>query len=411
MAKKRSRTRRNSRDAPMTQKRSVMLCSDDAWNVLVADGYKPVAKCPEVQMCINEYARSIAMMTIHLMQNTAGGDVRVKNGLSRKVDIAPAPHMGRTNLMYMLVRQMMATGNAVIYPEYKGGMLEWLEPLAPTQYQMIDKADGFEVLLPGGKRLASDEVINLVYNPDPERPWRGLGVTVDVQDMVKCIRQANSTRTALMESPTPSIIIKVEGLTGDLTEPELREAMADKYIKQTKNGLPWMIPAEAMSVETVKPLSITDLAIKDNLELDKRAVAAMLGVPPYAVGIGEYKNEEANAFVKTKLMFVAQIIEQELTSKLLLRDDWFFRLNKRSLMAYSIAELSSVGAAMVDRMAMSRNEWRDWMDLPPDERMEEMLGLENYIPIDRLGDQKKLKGGEDDESTDDHADNETDAQQ
>lgn len=395
----------------MTQKRSVMLCSDDAWNVLVADGYKPVAKCPEVQMCINEYARSISMMTVHLMQNTDKGDVRVKNGLSRKVDIAPAPHMGRTNLMYMLVRQMMATGNAVIYPEYKGGMLEWLDPLAPTQYQMIDKADGFEVLLPGGKRLASDEVINLVYNPDPERPWRGLGVTVDVQDMVKCIRQANSTRTALMESPTPSIIIKVEGLTGDLTEPELREAMADKYIKQTKNGLPWMIPAEAMSVETVKPLSITDLAIKDNLELDKRAVAAMLGVPPYAVGIGEYKNEEANAFVKTKLMFVAQIIEQELTSKLLLRDDWFFRLNKRSLMAYSIAELSSVGAAMVDRMAMSRNEWRDWMDLPPDERMEEMLGLENYIPIDRLGDQKKLKGGEDGESTDDHADNETDAQQ
>lgn len=395
----------------MTQKRSVMLCSDDAWNVLVADGYKPVAKCPEVQMCINEYARSISMMTVHLMQNTDKGDVRVKNGLSRKVDIAPAPHMGRTNMMYMLVRQMMATGNAVIYPEYKGGMLEWLDPLAPTQYQMIDKADGFEVLLPGGKRLASDEVINLVYNPDPERPWRGLGVTVDVQDMVKCIRQANSTRTALMESPTPSIIIKVEGLTGDLTEPELREAMADKYIKQTKNGLPWMIPAEAMSVETVKPLSITDLAIKDNLELDKRAVAAMLGVPPYAVGIGEYKNEEANAFVKTKLMFVAQIIEQELTSKLLLRDDWFFRLNKRSLMAYSIAELSSVGAAMVDRMAMSRNEWRDWMDLPPDERMEEMLGLENYIPIDRLGDQKKLKGGEDGESTDDHADNETDAQQ
>lgn len=388
-----------------------MLCSDAAWNVLVGDGYKPVAKCPEVQMCINEYARSIAMMTIHLMQNTGQGDVRVKNGLSRKVDISPAPHMGRTNMMYMLVRQMMATGNAVVYPETRGGMLEWLHPLAPTQYQMIDREDGYEVRLASGKALSSDEVINLVYNPDPERPWRGMGVTVDVQDMVKCIRQANSTRTALMESPTPSIIIKVEGLTGDLTEPELREAMADKYIKQTKNGLPWMIPAEAMSVETVKPLSITDLAIKDNLELDKRAVAAMLGVPPYSVGIGGYDGGEANAFVKTKLMFVAQVIEQELTHKLLLREDWFFRLNKRSLMAYSIADLSSVGAAMVDRMAMSRNEWRDWMDLPPDAQMDELLALENYIPANRLGDQKKLEGGEEDEPKDDHADNAADAEQ
>lgn len=396
MAKKRSRTRRNSRDAPVAQKRSVMLCSEAAWNMLVTDGYKPVAKCPEVQMCINAYARSIAMMTIHLMQNTDQGDVRLKNALSRKVDISPAPHMGRTNLMYMLVREMMATGNALVYPESRDGRIEWLHPIPPGKYQMIDNADSYEVLLADGKRLKPDEVINLVYNPDPERPWHGLGVTVDVQEMVRCIRQANSTRTALMESPAPSVIIKVDGLTGDLAEPDGREAMAQKYITQTKNGLPWMIPAEAMSVETVKPLSITDLAIKDNLELDKKAVAAMLGVTPYTVGVGAYDGGEENAFIKTKLMFVAQIIEQELTAKLLLREDWFFRLNKRSLMAYSIADLSSVGAAMVDRMAMDRNEWRDWMDLPPDERMTEILGLENYLPADRLGDQKKLKGGGED---------------
>jgi hypothetical protein len=49
---------------------------------------------------------------------------------------------------------------------------------------------------------------------------------------------------------------------------------------------------------------------------------------------------------------------------------------------------------MVDRMAMRRNEWRDWMGLEPDEEMDELLALENYIPADRLGDQKKLTGGE-----------------
>ena len=54
--------------------------------------------------------------------------------------------------------------------------------------------------------------------------------------------------------------------------------------------------------------------------------------------------------------------------------------------------LIAAGAQMVDRMAMRRNEWRDWAGLPPDAEMEELLALENYIPASRLGDQKKLNG-------------------
>ena len=50
----------------------------------------------------------------------------------------------------------------------------------------------------------------------------------------------------------------------------------------------------------------------------------------------------------------------------------------------------SAGAEMVDRMALRRNEWRGWLSLPPDQDMEELLALENYLPQDRLGDQGKL---------------------
>ena len=41
-------------------------------------------------------------------------------------------------------------------------------------------------------------------------------------------------------------------------------------------------------------------------------------------------------------------------------------------------------------MALRRNEWRSWLYLPPDPEMSELLALENYIPVDRLGDQGKL---------------------
>ena len=50
---------------------------------------------------------------------------------------------------------------------------------------------------------------------------------------------------------------------------------------------------------------------------------------------------------------------------------------------------------MVDRMAMTRNEWRDMIGMSPREDMEELLGLENYLPVDKLGDQKKLLLGGD----------------
>ena len=96
-------------------------------------------------------------------------------------------------------------------------------------------------------------------------------------------------------------------------------------------------------------------------------------------------------------MAKVRILEQELTNKLLISDQMYWKFNARSLYNYSITDLINAGKEMVDRMAMRRNEWRDWLGMSPDPEMDELLALENYIPADRLGDQKKLEGGESDE--------------
>ena len=129
------------------------------------------------------------------------------------------------------------------------------------------------------------------------------------------------------------------------------------------------------------------------MKLDKRTVASILGVPPFLLGVGEFHREEWNSFINTTIMPLAQILQQELTRKLISEPDLFFRFNPRSLLNYSVDELVKAGAEMVDRMAMRRNEWRDWMGLEPDPEMDDLLALENYIPADRLGDQAKLTGG------------------
>ena len=155
-----------------------------------------------------------------------------------------------------------------------------------------------------------------------------------------------------------------------------------------------LIPAESFDVQSIKPLTLSDLALKDFVELDKKTVATILGIPSFILGVGEFKRDEWNNFVSSTIMPLAQIIEQELTKKLVTDPDLFFRFNSRSLLNYSMDELIKAGSEMVDRMAMRRNEWRDWMGLEYDPEMEELLALENYIPADRLGDQSKLTGGE-----------------
>ena len=401
---KKNRRARNSRDAPVRSEvkktAAVFLSDPEGYKLLCGDGYRPLASCPEVQMCISAYAEAIANMTLHLMVNTDKGDKRIRDGLSRQLDIEPNRYMTHQTFFENLVRVMMIEGNQVTIPIYEGEYLRNLLPVKPSKVTFQDNGDGYKIMI-GGIPYSPDEVLHFPINPDPERPYMGQGFRVALSDVVKSLRQTGATKNALMESPMPSLIVKVDGLGERLQTQEGRAELTRQYLGETRGGRPWMIPAETMSIETVTPLTLNDLAIKDSLELDKRSIAAIIGVPAFMVGIGSFDAKEYNWFISTKVMRVARIIQQELTRKILLSTDRYWRFNPRSLMSYDIDQLIGAGKEMVDRMAMRRNEWRDWVGFEPDEEMDELLALENFVPADRLGDQKKLKngGGDGDEKT------------
>ena len=386
MSKRKKTRKANSRDAPITSRRSsesgVFLCSADAFEALIGDGYKPLSSCPEVIMAVDAYADMIAAMTIYLMQNTDRGDIRLKNELSRRMDIAPNPDMTRYQFIHNLVHVLMleGEGNQVTVPVFKDGYLERLEPVAPSRVSFVAPRDGkrYRVRI-GSMEMDPDEVLHFVLNPDPEEPWRGRGYTVGLRDVVKSIRQANTTRQTLMENPAPSLIIKVDGLGDEMQTPEGRERLAAQYLSKTENGRPWMIPAETLTVEQVKPLTLNDLAIQTSLELDKKSIAALLKVPAFMVGAEKFDANEFDWFVSVPCMKPAKIIEQELTKKLLISPDWYWRLNNRSLLNYNLEKIVNAGREMVDRASMRRNEWRDWLGLPPDPEMDDVLILENYL--------------------------------
>lgn len=390
--------RKKERQAPVQKRNESWLCNLDAFTILTSSSYTKLADCPEVKMCVNVYADLISSMTIYLMENTDLGDVRVKNELSRKMDIEPNKYMTRKTYIYNLVWTLLLTGegNQVTYPKYdEAGLLDSLVPLKPAALKFKSEGDGY-FILNGDKRLNPDEVLHFVINPDPECPWKGTGYQAALGDVLKGLKQAATTKKALMESPAPSLVVKVDGLTEEFSTSEGRQKLGEQYLSSSENGRPWFIPSEAFALEQIKPLTIADLAISENVTLDKRTVAGIFRMPPFLVGVGNYNKEEYNNFITSAVMPMAKGIEQEFTRKILYSDKLYWKFNPRSLYAYDISEIIAAGSQMVDRMAMRRNEWRDWVGMSPDPEMQDILALENFIPADKLGDQNKLNGGDKD---------------
>lgn len=188
----------------------------------------------------------------------------------------------------------------------------------------------------------------------------------------------------------PSIIVKVDALTEEFSSPAGRQKLIDSYIKPQTPGQPWIIPAEQFSVEQVKPLTLADLAISDSVEIDKRTVAAVLGVPAFLLGVGGYDRAAWNSFVQNTIRPMAVSIAQEMTKKLILSPKMYLRFNVRSLMDFDLNSLYAVYGGLSDKGIVTGNEVRDIMGMPPREGLDDLRILENFIPADMIGQQSKL---------------------
>ena len=375
------------------------FCSPDAFDTLTCQGYTSLAHNPEILTGVNKIAKLIGSMTIHLMQNTADGDIRVRNEFSRKIDINPNSNMTRSSFIQWIVNTMYlyGDGNAVVYPQFRRGYLRDLKPIPSAMTAFIPEGMWDYKVLINGEEYDPDEVLHFVLNPGNYYPWKGQGLQVALKDVANNLKQAAATEKGFMQSKwKPSIIVKVDALTEEFSSPEGRSRLLAEYIDTSEVGEPWMIPAEQFSVEQIKPLSLSDLALSDMVTLDKKTVASILGVPPFVLGVDEFKREEWNNFINSTIMPIAKMIEQELTKKLLYSPEYYFRFNPRSLYNYELKDMASIADEQYVRGIMTGNEARSWLGLPPMDGLDQLVILENYLPIDRIGDQKKLvqNGGE-----------------
>lgn len=368
----------------------VLLSTED--DDIICSGYTSLANNPEVFTACRRIAQLISSMPIMLMENGDSGDTRIFNELSRKLDIEPNNKMTRRTLVEAIVMNLLlyGKGNSVALVKTSRGFLQNIEPVPASGVSFSPTDKGYVVNI-NGKTYNPNDLLHFVDNPDQFYPWKGKGLTVVLNDVANNLKQAAATKKGFMSSKwKPSVIVKVDALIDEFSSPEGRSKLLDSYVKSGEAGEPWLIPADQFEVEQIRPLSLADLQISEAVEIDKRTVASIIGVPPFVLGVGEYKQSEWNAFISNTVRPIAMEIEQELTRKLIINPKWYLKFNILSLMDWDITTVSNVFGSLSDRGFVSGNEVRDRIGMSPRDGLDELRILENYIPYDMSALQKKL---------------------
>jgi HK97 family phage portal protein len=365
-------------------------------------GYTSLDKDPTIATACQKVAEMVGLVTWHLMENTENGDRRIKNELSRKIDINPNNYMVRADFFEAIAMNLLlyGNGNAVVRPHTEGGYLRDLEVIPAERVSFMQDTVtgyGYKILIDGITYDPSD-LLHFRLFPDKQFPWLGTGIKVSIKDVADNLKQASHTEKAFMSSEyKPPIIVKIQGVGQELASPDGRKKIVDDYLVTTGKGEPWVLPAEQMEVSSVKPLTLQDLAIADTVKLNKEAAASIVGVPSFMIGIGEFNQKQYNNFIQTTVRHIVEKIQQTLTKGLILSPNWYIRGNYWTLLDWDITTITSVFTALGDRGWVSGNEARDRLNLEPHEGLDEFKVLENYIPADMSGNQSKLNGGNDNE--------------
>lgn len=389
----RRKTGQKTRDAPM---QLIQLLPDE----IIPEGYVSLDRSEEVRQAVHKIADLVSNMTVKVMENGENGDNRIKDGLSRRLDITPNALMTRKTFVYNIVRDLCIYGNAVAFPKVEGDFVKEILPIPMNRVSFCKTNFDAYMITASGKTYAPDELLHFVLNPGEENSFVGEGFTPQIRRCIRDQAQAQATSSAFLKSKwKPGLIISTQSDSEELEDKEKRRAILDSYTETTEAGEPWLIPAGEIEVEKVQPLTLKDLAISESIELNKRTIAAAFGMPAFMLGVGDFNLEAYNNFIATTILSFAKIIEQELTRKLIASPTRYVEFNSRSLLQYSLTDKITYIKEMSAMGIINRNEARNELGLSPVDidGMNEYQALENYIPVDRLGDQKKLNGGEEGE--------------
>lgn len=397
-------------------------------NIDFINGFSKLKDRPEIIAVVDKIANLVASQTIKLVENEEDengnklGDKRINNGLAAKLDRNPNDYMTRhafiKNLIYTLYLE--GDGNAITLVDLKKGDLtdyvedvkngreNYIENLIPVEAGKVtfEKNDGRYkkikapyIVMVNGKPIDPANVLHFRIGANTANPWIGRGPAVPLKSVAgNLARLDNIQKEYLTNAYFPSLILKWNVFSGGNSKiGEKMDKLFKGWNKDRKPGDVLNIPSLEAEIEQIKPMPLNDLAIKDGVDIAKNTIATIFGVPLFLTdGSVSFNKDEYNQFINTTIVPLSQMISQELTRKLIIKDNQYIKLDYSKLYKHDAPEIAML-KNLVAAGAISRNELRDKMGLEPSDKegMNDFITLENYIPVNKLGEQKKLlQGGE-----------------
>lgn len=373
----------------------------------ILSGYTPVFtpwsgnpyEADVVRAAVDAIARNAAKLKAKHIRRVDGQIIPVGGQIERLLQIRPNPNMNAYDFLYKLVTTLMIDNNAFAYPVWDGPNLVAIWPINCTMAEFLEDVSGtiyvkFYFGGPGQSVvLPYSEVIHL------RRHFYKNDMTGDMNTPINATLEAiHTTNEGLAQAVKTSAhlrgILKYAGMLKESDIKANRDRFVAEYLSIQNNGGVAALDGKADYIELKnQPLMINASQMKELRD----AVFRYFGVNENIV-MGKYTEDEWNAFYESTIEPLAVQMSLEFTSKLFTErergfgNEIIFEANR---LQYASVSTKLALREMVDRGALTPNEWREAFNLAPVEGGDKPIRRLDTRPTDETDNQ----GGDDDADT------------
>ena len=358
--------------------------------------------------CMKVLCESIGKLPIKLLQHTEkDGVVSARDHpLWYKVHDRPNPYMTSTTFWSTVEFNRNHYGNAYVWIEGAGKDTRlWILPSDSIQVwydnaRLLSDVPDIYYLYSGPSKLyyfGSEEILHFKGSNTLD----GI-VGISVRDQLKAtIKAGNKSQTLLNNMYDSGFTAKaVLQYTGSLNDENVKT-----FVRGIESYAKGKLKAEG--VENIIPIplgaQLTPLNVKlaDNQFIEARQytalqIASAFGIKPYQIGDytkSSYASAEAQqlSFLVDTLLYILKQYEEELTYKLLSREDIaqgrYFKFNIDVILRADFHTKIQTLSTAVNSFLMTPNEARGKLDLEKVEGGDRLLGNGASIPVELTGSQ------------------------
>jgi HK97 family phage portal protein len=337
-----------------------------------------------VYRCVDLRATALACLPVHVIAQTAGGDVGRKlpdHPLARLLGSRPNPRQTSYEFRRLLGAHVLLRGNGYALKVRSGNRITALLPLHPDRVQveeLDDQSLRYHYTRKDGARVTFGQPDVLHLRDLGTDGVVGLSKITLMREAVGVAIQAERFGARMFKNGMAvGGALKHPGKLGNDAHARLRAQMEDRYAG-ADNAHKWMVLEEGMAIEKLGMTS-EDLQFIESRKFQRSEIAMFFGVPPHLIGDVEKTTSWGTGIEQQNLGFLQytlggdiamweQAIERDLVAPaeapriyVKLNVAGFLRAAAKDRADYFARALGAGGS----RAWMTPNEVRALEDLPP----------------------------------------------